>query len=146
MFLKLRSQLQMIIPNPIVKLEYDPVRDVLSVEWPEIRDYTVSEAVYILNTVIETVRRYDVKYLLTDTRKGTVDIPEHQYREIIVKFARDLATTRLQKIARVVTESTRREGLIHEVTNQAHLSIPIHNFYSMEDALSWLSSNYECLY
>lgn len=136
----------MVIPNPVIKLDYDPARDVLSVEWPEVRDYTVSEAMHILDTVIETVRLYDVKYLLTDTRKSAIDIPEFEYKEIILKFAKDLATTRLYKVARVVTESTLRKVPIHEVTQQAHLSIPIQNFYSTEDALAWLNSKYDCLY
>lgn len=136
----------MIIPNQLIKLDYAPARDVLSVVWPDFHYYSISEAAYTLDIIIETVRQYDVKCLLTDTRKSTIDIPEPKYKEIILKFAQDLTTTRLRKVARVVTESTLREGPIHEVAHQAHLSIPIHNFYSMEDALGWLSSQYECLY
>ncbi|MHA6248730.1 hypothetical protein ACXYMU_12385 [Pontibacter sp. CAU 1760] len=92
-----------------------------------------------MDTIIETVKLYDVKNLLTDARKGTVDISEQEYKKLILRFATDLATTRLQKLARVVTESTLREGPINEVTQAAHLSIPIKNFYSVEDALSWLT-------
>ena len=89
---------------------------------------------------METVRQYDVKYLLTDTRKSTVDIPKSDYREIILKFAKDLATTRLRKIARVVTDSTRRLKPIREVRQQAQLEVEIKDFYSVEEALDWLAS------
>ncbi|WP_162056434.1 hypothetical protein [Pontibacter pamirensis] len=135
----------MVIPNPVIKLDYDPARDVLSVEWPDVHDYMKSETVYTLDKVVEVIKLYDVKYLLADTRKGVVDISEPEYKEIILKFARGLAETRLRKIARVVTGSTLREGPIHEVTKQAHLLIPMRNFYSTEDALGWLTSRYDCL-
>ncbi|WP_162055576.1 hypothetical protein [Pontibacter pamirensis] len=61
----------MIIPNKLIKLDYN----------------SASEAAYTLNIIVETVRQYDVKYLLTDTRKSTVDIPTSEYKEIILKLA-----------------------------------------------------------
>lgn len=131
----------MIIPNPVVKLDYDPAKDVLSVEWPDFNGYSVSEAVYILDIVVETVKGYDVKYLLTDTRNRMVGVPDSRYKEIILKFAKDLAATRLQKLARIVTESSLREKPIREARQEALLTIPMRNFYSMEEALSWFASN-----
>ena len=130
----------MIIPNKLIKLDYNPARDVLFVEWPDFYYYSASEAAYTLNIIVETVRQYDVKYLLTDTRKSTVDIPKSEYREIILQFAKDLATTRLRKIARVVTESTSRLKPIREVRQEAHLEVAIDDFYSIEEALEWLAS------
>ena len=129
----------MIIPNPVVKLHYNPAQDILSVEWPEVHDYSVGEADYVLNVVVETVKYYDVKYLLTDVRKGIVDIPEPQYKEMILKFAKGLAATRLQKLARVVTESTLREEPIREVRQKAQLAVPFKNFNSVEEAVDWLT-------
>lgn len=43
----------MIIPNPILKLDYDSAGHMLSVEWPGFRDYSVNEAVHILDIIIE---------------------------------------------------------------------------------------------
>lgn len=130
----------MIIPNPIVKLDYDPARDILSVEWPDFNDYSVSEAMFILDIVIDTIKGYDVKYLLTDTRNRMVDVPDARYKEIILKFARDLSTTRLQKLARVVTENTLREKPIQEVRQESNLTIPMKNFSSAGEAIYWLTS------
>lgn len=130
----------MIIPNTLIKLDYNPARDVLSVEWPDFHYYSTSEAAYTLNIIVETVRQYDVKYLLTDTRKSTVAIPQPEYKKIILKFARDLTTTRLRKLARVVTDSTRRLKPIREVRQEAQLKVEIEDFYSVEEALDWLAS------
>ncbi|WP_162056382.1 hypothetical protein [Pontibacter pamirensis] len=130
----------MIIPNKLIKLDYNPARDVLSVEWPDFHYYSASEATYTLDIIVETVRQYDVKYLLTDTRKSTVDIPKPEYKEIILKFAKNLTTTRLRKLARVVTESTRRLKPIREVRQEAQLKVEIKDFYSVEEALDWLAS------
>lgn len=129
----------MIIPNKLIKLDYNPARDVLSVEWPDFYYYSASEAAYTLNIIVETVRQYDVKYLLTDTRKSTVDIPQPEYKEIILRFARDLTTTRLRRLARVVTDSTRRLKPIREVRQEAQLEVELRDFYSVEEALDWLA-------
>lgn len=129
----------MVIPNPVVKLDYNPARDILSVEWPEVHDYSIAEAEYTLDAIVETVRCYDVKYLLTDVRKGIVDIPEPRYREMILRFAKGLAATRLQKLARVVTEVTVREEPINEVRQEARLVVPFRNFVDVEEALKWLT-------
>ncbi|AKD03022.1 hypothetical protein POKO110462_09460 [Pontibacter korlensis] len=125
----------MIIPNPLVKLDYNP-GDILTVEWPNFNDYSVSEAIHILNIVIEAVRYHDIKYLLTDTRNRMVDIPDAQYKETVMKFAEDLRTTRLQRLARVVTANTVREKPINEIREKARLTIP----FKMEEALEWLVS------
>jgi hypothetical protein len=130
----------MIIPNPVIKLDYSPAQDILSVEWPDIHDYSISEAAYTLDAIVETVKYYDVKYLLTDTRKGIVEISEPRYKELILKFAKDLAATRLQKIARVVTESTLREKPINEIRHEAQLAVPIKSFFNVEEAFRWLTS------
>lgn len=131
----------MIIPNPVVKLDYNPSQDILIVEWPDFSDYTLSEAKYTLNVILETIRTYDVKYLLTDARKGTIDIPEQSYKELIYGFALSLTKTRLKKLARVVAERTLREKPIKEVTQKAKLAIPIKSFEQVEDALHWLTSS-----
>lgn len=113
----------MIIPNPLVKLDYNPAEDVLAVVWPDFRDYAVSEAVHILDIVLDTLRCYDVKYLLTDTRGRMVDVPDTQYKEIILNFAKGLATTRLRKLARVVTESSLREEPEVLITNGRKIAV-----------------------
>ena len=135
-----------VIPNPVIRLDYDPARDVLLVVWPDVHNYMMSETVYTLDTVVESVKLYDVKYLLIDARKGVIDVPEPEYKALMLKFARELAATHLQKLARVVTAGSQRERQIDEVTQEIHLSMPMRNFYSVEAALGWLTSRYDCLY
>lgn len=130
----------MIIPSPLIRLDYNPTTDILSVEWPDVHEYSVSEAEHVLDIVVQTARRYDVKYLLTDTRRGVVDVPEQRYRELILGFARNLSTTRVRKLARVVTRETLRESAISQVTQQTGLAVPIRSFYSTEEAMDWLIS------
>lgn len=129
----------MIIPNHLIKLDYDPAWDVLSVEWPDFHYYSVSEAAYTLDIIVETVRLYDVKRLLIDNRKSTVDIPESEYREVVLRFAKDLALTRLRKIARVVPDSALGERLIRGIRQEAHLDVEAENFAAVGEALGWLT-------
>lgn len=128
------------IPDPLVKLDYNPALDILIVEWPDFRQYSLYESVYVLDKVIETIRHYDVKYLLTDTRYKMVDISDSEYKKIILKFALGLETSRLQKLARIVTESTLRERTITEVKQEVQLTIPLKNFFNKKEAVNWLIS------
>ncbi|MCC9167273.1 hypothetical protein [Pontibacter harenae] len=128
----------MIIDNPIVKLDYDIAKDILCVEWPNVHDYSISETTYVLDTIVSTIRYYDIKSLLTDTRKGIIGITSQQYLEIIFKFAQDLAKTRIEKLARVVTEETLRAQQISEVSQKANLTVPIRNFSDFDEAVAWL--------
>lgn len=128
------------IPNTQIRLDYDPANDVLSVEWPDVHDYTASEAVYILERVLETARLYGVRYLLADIRKGAVGVPEPRYKNIILQFIRGLAETRVEKFARVVGPETLREELISKVTREARLTVPVRSFYSKKEALGWLTT------
>ena len=130
----------MIIPNPVIKLDYSPANDILSVEWPDVHEYSVSEAEFTFDVIVETIRLYDVKYLLTDTRKGIVEVAEPRYKEMILRFARGLAATRLQKVARVVTKSTLREKAVNEARQQAQLAAQVKSFYNAVEAFQWLTS------
>lgn len=123
------------IPNTQIRLEYDPVDEVLSVEWPDVHDYTKSETEYILEKVIESARLYDVRNLLADTRKGAVGVPNPQHRDIFLRFTRGLMETQVEKIARVVGPEPLREELIADVKKETRLTVPVKSFYSKEEAL-----------
>ena len=137
---KTENAISMIIPNPVIKLDYNPARDVLLVDWPDFREYSLSEAKYTLDVIIETLKLYDVKYILSDTRKGVIEIPEQQYKELLFIFANDLKTTRVQKLARIVNDNTLREKPINEVKTAAQVTIPVESFYSEKEAMNWLIS------
>jgi hypothetical protein len=127
----------MIIPNPVLKLDYDPAIDVLSIDWPDFREYSISEVIYVLDSVIETIKNYDIKYLLTDTRKGIVEMSDDKYKKLALNFAVNLKSTRLKKLARIVNTNTLREQTVKDVSQQAQLTIPIKNFDKKDLALDW---------
>lgn len=130
----------MVIPHPVVRLDYNPVTDILLFQWPELTYYTESEADFVLKAVLDAIRSYDVRYLLVDTRKDSVKIDSSLYKEIKLKFFSGLNRTRLKKLARVVSAETGREDLIKEVIQQTHCTIPLLNFYNMEAAINWLTT------
>ena len=128
----------MIIPNKFLKLDYNPACDVLSVEWPNMHDYTMPEVSYIIDEVIEAVRSYDVKRILADTRQSKVTVPMDEYANVINLLALQLATTRLQKFAKLNTGNADREAVS---TNAAALvvgSIAFRSFDEISEAIAWL--------
>ena len=130
----------MIIPNQFIKLEFNPATDTLFVEWPNIHDYTLYELHFILTDLINTVRNYDIKKILADSRKSTVTLPEQEYSAIVEQFAKDLSTTRLQKLARLTTGLGYREKAAEKAADGVNGAYSVRSFYTMEEALAWLNA------
>ncbi|WP_299986756.1 hypothetical protein [uncultured Pontibacter sp.] len=128
----------MIIPNKFLKLDYNPTKDILLVEWPNMHNYTLPEVTYIINEVVETVRSYDIKRILTDTRQSKVTVPMEEYAGIINNLALQLATTRLQKFAKLKTADPDRETISSNAAALVVGSITYRSFESMDDAIEWL--------
>ncbi|AKD04151.1 hypothetical protein POKO110462_19660 [Pontibacter korlensis] len=130
----------MIIENPVLRLDYNPATDVLHVEWPDVKEYTVAEAEYAIESIVSTLRLYDIKYLLADTRKGVVEIPQERYKTIITNFAVSLVATRVRKLARVVPDLSLRAQAIQEVKQETQLKVEIQTFMNVEEATQWLTA------
>ncbi|EJF08208.1 hypothetical protein [Pontibacter sp. BAB1700] len=128
----------MIIPNKFLKLDYNPTKDILFVDWPNMHSYTLPEVTYIINEVVETVRSYDIKRILTDTRQSKVTVPMEEYAGIINNLALQLASTRLQKFAKLKTADPDRETISSNAAALVVGSIMYRSFESMEEAIEWL--------
>ena len=131
----------MIIPNPVLKIVYHPGKDVLFVEWPEFSEETLRKAEFILTTVLDTINTYKVKNLLSDNRKGKIEIPPQIYKDIAHRFAVELENSSLKKIARIIIEDNLRAQSVKEVSQRANLTLLIKSFYTVKDGFDWLTSD-----
>lgn len=130
----------MIIPNKLIKLEYDPTKDILFVEWPDIAYSALSELHHILDNIIECVRHYDINYLMLDARSPVISITGEDYDKIALKFGNDLMKTRLKKLARLSTFDSDRESQVEILKEETDLSVEIKSFSSVDEALNWFKS------
>lgn len=130
----------MVLTNNFIKLEYDPGTDVLFVEWPNVHDYSKVEVTFILDEIVETVKNYDIKNLLTDTRHSHVTLSDHEYAGILNQLAINLTTTRLQKFARLSGSIPNREKLAYEAAALVKDTIQYKSFDDRDSALAWLRS------
>ncbi|MFC6996847.1 aldo-keto reductase family protein [Rufibacter roseus] len=128
----------MIISNKLLHLDYDPSIDVLFVEWPDFNNYSLAELHYTLESLVETIRSYDIKNLLVDATKTVVAIDQGDYEEISGKFAQNLLTTRLQKLARLVSDSSVRERHVENFKKKSNFSFELESFSTKEEALAWI--------
>lgn len=128
----------MIIPNKFLKLDYNPTHDILFVDWPNMHDYTLPEVSYIIDEVLEAVRSYDIKRILADTRQSQVTVPLEEYTNVVNQLALQLATTRLQKFAKLQTTDLRREAISSNAAALVIGSIAYRSFASKEEAIDWL--------
>lgn len=131
----------MIIPNKFLKLDYNPTYDVLFVEWPNMHDYTMPEVSYIIDEVIDAVRSYDVKRILTDTRQSKVTVPLEEYAKVVNQLALQLATTRLQKFAKLNTRDADREAISSDAAALVVGSVAYRSFDDIDEAIAWLTES-----
>jgi hypothetical protein len=126
-------------------LDYDPTTDILKVDWPNIETYQLAQVQQTLQTLVDYIRNYDVKYLLIDASQATsnpelVETPE--YKKMIFEFVSDLTKTRLKKSARISAGDTKREAktqkLTKEVIQETNLIIQSKDFSNKEEAKAWL--------
>ncbi len=119
-------------------LDFDPSTDILSVTMPPVSDILLPEISRSFDVIVEHSRNYDIKRLLFDARETQVDVREEVFAPIISQFVQDLATTRVQKVARVISSSVFREHVVRKVFNNNVLPIQFESFSEMEPAVEWL--------
>lgn len=128
--------------SSIIKLEYNPTTDILEVEYPDLEKFMLSEIRHALTLMVETIRNYDVKRLLLDASKTSVNVSEEENTQLTLQLAKDLATTRLQKLARITPSNQYREIKAQENINQAKQSgaMPylLESFTNRAIAIEWL--------
>lgn len=130
----------MILENTLIKLDYNPAKDLLSMEWPDINYYSIPEFNHLLGKVIATIRHYDISCLLIDASHSPEVIKELEFMDIAIKFLEDLRTTRIKKVARLVNNNVLREHQIREMSSHTNSNMDFQTFVSLPVALSWLES------
>lgn len=66
--------------NSLIKLDYDPATDILAVEYPDLHDFLLSEIKRSIDTLVDTVKHYDVKRLLLDSTRTVVAVSDEESR------------------------------------------------------------------
>ena len=124
--------------NGLIKLNYDPATDILSVDMPHISYDMASDFKRALDIVVENIRNYDVKKLLVDARKSIIEIDPDIYAAVVADFSRQLSTTRLQKGARVVSENNQREEIVQKSVEEEQPGLVYRTFTDASEAIAWL--------
>jgi hypothetical protein len=130
----------MIIPNKFIKLDYNPTTDVLFIEWPNMHDYSLPEMKFIMEEIIDSVKHYDIKKILADSRHSTITLDNEAYAQLINGLALLLQTTRLQKFARLTTTELNRETIASHAASLVKDSIQYQSFEDAGVALAWLTA------
>jgi hypothetical protein len=132
--------------NRLIVLEYRPGTDVLSVDWPSVSAYDLTEVERSLSTLVEYITNYDVKRLLIDSTKAVIspDLDMVEYQAIVTEFAYKLQKTRLQKSARIMHADLAREAtsqhISEDISRKARLTVENRNFTDKAEALAWLTA------
>lgn len=126
-----------------LKLDYDANTDILYVPCPDIQAFELLHIHTALAIVVDILASYDIKRFLFDSSKSLIDINPAEYHQLLAQLTRGLVTSRLQKLARVVSTDLVRERSIEQflIQSKEHLPYEIQNFGNKTVALDWLTSN-----
>lgn len=131
-----------IYSNSIVTLNYDPSTDILSVTLPDFSSFTIGEVERSFQIIVENVKNYDIKNLLLDSSRSVIDVEDTEYKRVVIDFSKELARTRLGKLARVESTIAAKELLAASVTADIQLAesnpVDFRNFTNEQEAMQWL--------
>ena len=130
----------LLFENSIIKIDYDPATDILTVKYPDMHGYLIPEIKHSIDILVNNVRNYDVKYVLLDSTNTVVSVTPEESSEITTHMAAGLSKTRIQKVARLQSldniVETRATENIQKVAKS--ITFQLENFNSKADATSWL--------
>jgi hypothetical protein len=134
--------LQMLLhKDGLIELKYDVVQDILSLRWPDMSGMTMPEIDFSLKKLIDTLRHYDIKNLLVDSRESKRDLGKEEHLALMLRFSEYLTSTRLKKMARLATTDLNRENVVdyavEEANNRLGITFEIRNFADEASALKW---------
>lgn len=128
--------------NGLIEMRYNASSDILTVKWPDIRGFALSEVVYSFELMRNAISHYDIKKLLIDSSKNAVEVSPESYLAIMKDLVYELSGTRLQKIARLGALNQAKEtklGFFSSLLSKEKLKdIRYSNFYEAAEALTWL--------
>ncbi|MGV3539601.1 MAG: hypothetical protein ACO1OQ_07310 [Rufibacter sp.] len=127
-----------IYQNGFITLEYEPATDILFLEWPDVQDFLLPEVRQALRILVDHVKSYDIKRLLIDSSKASLEIPGEEYKEVVKEFGLNLMGTRLEKLARILTHNAMREEKVEEAKQEVQFTIALRSFTDKQEALIWL--------
>ncbi|MFC6997566.1 STAS/SEC14 domain-containing protein [Rufibacter roseus] len=130
-----------IYQSGILTLDYDPATDILFVEWPDMQHVLLPEIRQALKVLVDHIRNYDIKRLLIDSTKANIDLEGEEYKEVLKEFGLNIMTTRLQKLARVLTKDKKREQQVEQVKQEINLTVELRTFTQRTEALAWLKAS-----
>jgi len=129
----------------LLELVYDVRTDVLSVQWPDIKDVSVSELEFSFQKLLDTISHFDIKKLLIDSSKSVVTLDDKIYKPLLFRLVLAFNNTRLQKMARIISENEYRENLLKsyvaEIKHKETIAFRTKEFEKQETALAWLYLN-----
>ena len=129
----------------IITLDYNPATDILQADYPDLIGFQIPEIKRSLTIMVEAIRNYDVKKLLLDASKTTIEVSQEESSAITRQLAVDLVNTRLQKVARIQPVDNNRERTAQENINQIGqaglLPYQLQTFTHKSDAMAWLMGN-----
>ena len=124
--------------SPLIRLEYAPATDILSADLSAAYEFYLMEVREAFDTLVKTVRHYDVKKVLMDSRNRIIQVEQEKYAALLTNFLDELQATRLQKLARLHTGNSTRENLVKTMQQQIDYSFQIKTFTDKDQALKWL--------
>ncbi|NEM98316.1 vWA domain-containing protein [Pontibacter burrus] len=126
-------------------LDYDVASDILVVKWFASDTATSPELSYTMQILVEKVRSYDIKRLLIDAREDVVAVSDEEYVELNVSFAKNLVSTRLERVARLGTTNINRENFVKELVADLQTLPETHivykEFNDQATAKEWLQDS-----
>ena len=119
-------------------LRYNIASAILSVEWPTRKEPSISEVRQSLQVLVNYIRKYNIENLLLNESENVFLPHKAEYKLIVTQFKRALQSTRIKRVARVMTSQIEREEAIKNLIKILEPEVVLRNFNTRTAAIAWL--------
>lgn len=130
--------------DSLLVLQYEPSTDNVVVKWPDLLDVPNAVIEHSFSKLIQNINNYHITKLLLDSRGSRSNVPDEEYKPLALQLIMGLASTRIQKIARLISNDpareTRAKNYSQEVQTKMHFNFKSQEFEDQESAMTWLTS------
>jgi hypothetical protein len=128
--------------NGYIVLECDAATSILYAACPDMKQEEMLHIYAPFSVMVKTLKEKHIPYLLLDASNSQLNMPQEDYKIILSQLCTDLASTSLQKLARLVSPDEKRESIfrqfLKEIGSPNSMPYAIENFTSKQAAVAWL--------
>jgi hypothetical protein len=115
---------------------------ILVVEWLDTDHFQMSAFELSFYTLMQKIEKYKIKKLIWHANNTVINLPEEEFRSVVLLLQSGLAHAGIKKVARLFVDKSEKDlkclAIFNEILSNMGLKIEVGNFDDQESAEAWI--------